>query len=150
MRLRLCSSSSRPGSRVVIELPYEPRPWQVKAHTGMRHKKTGLLICSRQIGKTWCSIAELCHRTITGPTSHSTCYLSPAATQARRIAWPRVKEYLAPLLPHVVFKETELVAVLAGVSTALAQSRATTFAGHHSERLCATSATASATSSGAR
>ena len=98
----------------MIELPYKPRPWQVKAHTGMRYKKTGLLICSRQIGKTWGSIAELCHRTLTGPQAHSTCYLSPAATQARRIAWPRLKEYLAPLQPHVVFKETELVAVLPG------------------------------------
>ena len=101
-----------------VYLPYQPRPWQVTAHKGLRRPgvRTGLLICSRQIGKTWGALAELAERAMIAPEGTASCYLAPAATQARRIAWPRLKEYLSPLLlkQQVTFRETELFAELPG------------------------------------
>jgi hypothetical protein len=99
---------------VAIVLPYQPRPWQATAHKGIAQARRSLLICSRQVGKTWGGIAQLGTWALEGPEDCSHCYLSPKATQARQMAWPRLKQYLAPMGKHVTLKETELCAVLPG------------------------------------
>ena len=99
---------------MAIVLPYTPRPWQSQAHKGLRDKQRGLLICSRQVGKSWAGIAQLATWALSGPPDCSHCYLAPASTQARKIAWPRFKQYLAPMTGDAIFKETELSITLPG------------------------------------
>jgi hypothetical protein len=97
-----------------ISLDYQPRKWQKTAHEGLRGKKYGCLITSRQIGKTTASIAMLCSRALAGPPHTAHCYLAPTANQARRICWSQLKERLAPLGTKVKFRESDLVVTLPG------------------------------------
>ena len=99
---------------ITCQLPYKPRRWQSKAHKGLLEAHRGLLICSRQIGKTWAARCELVERSMQGPPNSDCCYLAPAQTQARKIFWPHLKEYLRPMAEFVEFRETELCAVLPG------------------------------------
>ena len=97
-----------------INLNYQPRTWQHAAHLGLKNKKTGLWICCRQVGKTIAAIAELCDRSLKGPLNSNTCYCCPAQSQARRIAWPLIKERLRPLGDQVTFMESQLCVILPG------------------------------------
>ena len=97
-----------------INLGYRARAWQHEAHKGLKGKRNGLWICSRQIGKTVAAIAELVDRTLRGPPNSNTWYICPAQTQARRIAWPELKSRLSALRDHVTFSETTLMATLPG------------------------------------
>ena len=93
---------------VSVVSEYEPREWQRKAHLGMRQKRSALLICSRQCGKTVSSIAELITRTIQGPENTANAYLAPTQTQARKIAWPELKRQIAPGMAYCDVSETQL------------------------------------------
>ena len=81
---------------------------------GMKGKRAGLLICSRQIGKTVASVAELIDRTLRGPANTANAYLCPAQTQARRIAWPEIKRQLSGASEYCKISETQLTITLPG------------------------------------
>jgi len=99
---------------VRVDAEYTPRDWQRKAHLGMRGKRSALLICSRQIGKTVASIAELITRTIKGPENTANAYLAPTQTQARKIAWQELKRQIAPGMAFCDVSETQLRIVFPG------------------------------------
>lgn len=100
-----------------VSFDYDPRGWQVTAHAGMRAKQYAVMICARQIGKTFAAIAELCHRALQAPENTTSAYVSPFITQSRRIAWPRLKQHLGELLPHCRVRESDLSIVLPGNRT---------------------------------
>ena len=97
-----------------IKLAYQPRKWQQKYHQGSHGKKRSVLICSRQIGKTWSSIAELVDRAIQSPESTVSAYVCPFVSQARRVAWSRLKAHLFPMIKHCQVRETDLSITLPG------------------------------------
>ena len=93
---------------------YTPRAWQSQCHIGLKGKKNGLWICSRQIGKTVAAIAELIDRTLKGPPDTANAYLCPQQSQARRIAWPELKRQVADGLAYCTVSETQLMITLPG------------------------------------
>ena len=97
-----------------IDLDYVPREWQYDAQAGLIGKSNGLWICSRQIGKTWAAVNTLISRALRGPERASACYICPAQTQARRIAWPVLKAQLAPMREYIEISETQLMITLPG------------------------------------
>lgn len=102
------------GEHVSIVADYRPRDWQAEAHFGLRYAKSGVLICSRQIGKSVASIAELITRALHSPPNTASAYICPAQTQARRIAWPELKRQIAAGLQYATVSETQLKITLPG------------------------------------
>jgi len=103
------------GSKTVqLSVNYTPREWQQLVHDGMATKQKAVLICSRQIGKTRASIAELVHRALTSPPDTCSAYIAPYVSQARKIAWPALKLHLGDVLQHCVVRESELSITLPG------------------------------------
>ena len=97
-----------------INLEYKPRRWQQEVHNGLRGKRYGCLLTSRQIGKTTAAIAMLCSRALSSPPHTAHAYIAPTANQARRICWSQLKERLRPMGNKVKFSETQLVVTLPG------------------------------------
>lgn len=97
-----------------IKLDYDPRNWQNIYHAGCIGRKRSVLICSRQIGKTWASIAELVARALNSPENTVSAYVCPFVSQARRVAWARLKSHLGPMLAHCNVRETDLSVTLPG------------------------------------
>ena len=99
---------------VSIDLDYTPRPWQARVHQGMRNKRRGLWICSRQIGKTTAAVPELIERSVAGPSGADVAYLCPAASQAKKIVWPQMLAYLAPLTEYITISRSDMSVTLPG------------------------------------
>ena len=97
-----------------ISLDYTPRPWQARVHKGMKGKRRGLWICSRQIGKTTAAAPELVESSIGGPSHSDVAYLCPASNQAKKIVWPQLLTLLQPLKDHIQVKVSEMCITLPG------------------------------------
>lgn len=95
-----------------VDLQYKPRAWQKKFHAGVAKKRFGLAIVARQHGKSHLASIEIIDRALRGPAGADYGFVSPYASQGRKVAWPRLKGILQPLSKYCVYRETDLVITL--------------------------------------
>lgn len=90
----------------VIQIPYEPRPFQAVLHNKMR--RFNLLVCHRRFGKTIFSVMEMIDRALRNPSRNPQyAYLAPNYGQAKRVAWDYFKYYCSHI-PNAKANEAEL------------------------------------------
>ncbi len=97
-----------------VVIPYSPRDWQRAVHEDLH--RFGVLVVHRRAGKTVLAINELIRRLATKPGQLG-AYIAPQYRQAKRIAWPYLREY-AGVIPGVQFNSSELMMVLPNGSKA--------------------------------
>lgn len=91
---------------------YVARPWQQQFHIGARGKRFAQVIAGRQIGKTELSLNELVNRSLSDTGQSCFAYVSPYLAQSRKIFWPRLKKFLAPIAKYCTVKEAEMSVLL--------------------------------------
>lgn len=91
---------------MIADLGYQPRPWQVAVHTGLR--RFSVLVCHRRAGKTVLAILTLIDAALrTKKQDARYAYVAPLLKQAKEISWTYLKRY-ALKIPHVTVNESEL------------------------------------------
>ena len=92
-----------------IRLSYFPRQWQKECHAN--RKRFTVLALHRRAGKTELAIMEILDKAMKFKLEMGQFfYVAPFLKQAKAIAWSRLKQKVAPLVPHggVVINESEL------------------------------------------
>jgi len=92
-----------------IRLNYYPRDWQRECHAN--RKRFTVLALHRRAGKTELAIMELLDAAMRFDKEMGQFfYVAPFLKQAKAIAWSRLKQKVAPLVPHgaVIINESEL------------------------------------------
>jgi len=90
----------------VINIPYEPRPFQAVLHREL--KRFNLLVCHRRFGKTVFSIMEMVDRALRNEHRNPQyAYIAPTYGQAKRVAWEYIKYYCG-CIPNAKANEAEL------------------------------------------
>lgn len=93
-----------------ISTGYKPRPLQHKLHCALR--RFNVLVAHRRFGKTVFCINHMIDRALSCMQKRPIyVYVAPFRNQAKKVAWPYIKEYTANL-PGVKFNEADLVATL--------------------------------------
>ncbi len=87
-----------------VHLDYAPRPWQDRVHRERR--RFCVVVAHRRSGKTALALAELADAALRTPSSQCV-YLAPTRTQAKTVAWSRLKDFVRPV-PGVQVFEVEL------------------------------------------
>ena len=78
-----------------IEIPYDPRPLQMKLHNEMQVKRWGVVVCHRRFGKTVWAINHLLRDAlVSGKTNPRYAYMAPTYRQAKNVAWDYIKHLL--------------------------------------------------------
>ena len=90
----------------VIQIPYQPRPWQAKAHASM--SRFTVMVVHRRAGKTIFAVNELLKRvTQCDKKRPQVAYIAPTRVQAKQIAWEELKS-LVRMIPGTKINESEL------------------------------------------
>jgi hypothetical protein len=80
-----------------LTLDYNPRPWQRECHLGL--KRFSVLALHRRAGKTETAVMELIDKALKIQLELGLfVYVAPFLSQARAIAWVRLKHRLKPIL----------------------------------------------------
>ncbi|MFT3917309.1 MAG: hypothetical protein QM704_25455 [Anaeromyxobacteraceae bacterium] len=87
-----------------VRLSYVPRPWQERVHRERR--RFTVAVVHRRGGKTEAAIAELAD-TALRKAGALCAYVGPTRTQAKVVAWQRLKDHVRPV-PGVQVFEQEL------------------------------------------
>jgi len=91
-------------ARVIVEIPYTPRPIQNEIHEG--RGRFSVLVCHRRFGKTVMCINELikCALRHPGASGHPPrfAYVAPQYKQAKTAAWDYLLYYTEPIPGRVV------------------------------------------------
>jgi len=90
----------------LIDLGYNPRPWQARVHAGLR--RWSVVVVHRRGGKTVMAVMSLFHAALaqTRPESRY-AYVAPYLKQAKDVAWSYIKGY-AHMIPGCTVNESEL------------------------------------------
>jgi hypothetical protein len=92
-----------------IVIPYTPRPLQERLHSDRR--RFSVIVCHRRFGKTVWAVNELLKTAITCKQINPVvAYIGPTYSQAKRVAWPYVRQFTEPLAKAgaVKYWDTEL------------------------------------------
>ena len=95
-----------------VVLGYEPRPWQIEFHRGLKRFNIG--ICHRRSGKSYASGFEAIDCALSASRQHI-AYVAPYLSQAKRIMWTMLKQ-LAHKIPYSEVREQEMMIVFANGS----------------------------------
>ncbi len=89
----------------VVKINYEPRPWQLEAHLGMR--RFNVLVIHRRAGKSVLAVMELIDKALKCAYQNGRyAYIAPLKTQAKDVAWGYLKMY-GLQVPGAVVNESE-------------------------------------------
>jgi hypothetical protein len=98
---------------VIITIPYAPHMGQKILHSDTHRFKT--IVCGRRFGKTVFAINELIKQAIKEVGNY--WYIAPTYSQAKLIAWEKIKYYAVPEIRLGKPDETELQISLVNKST---------------------------------
>jgi len=94
------------AGKQVIDVGYEPRPFQARLHTRLR--RFNVLVCHRRFGKTVFSIMEMIDKGLRCELKNPQyAYIAPTYGQAKRVAWEYLKDFTKNI-PGAKVNEGEL------------------------------------------
>jgi hypothetical protein len=94
-----------PEGEQVIDLGYEPRPWQERFH--LEAQRFSVLVCHRRAGKTVLAIRHIIDKALRCERPQPRyAYIAPLFVQAKAIAWEYLKTFTRPI-PGVRVNESE-------------------------------------------
>lgn len=89
-----------------IRIGHKMRRWQRECANLSTGKRFMVLVLHRRAGKTELALKKLCNAAIKNTLDLPLYfYVAPLLKQAKTIAWTRLKQMVAPLLPHVEVNE---------------------------------------------
>jgi phage terminase large subunit len=92
----------------VVEIPYQPRPFQRVIHRELDSHRFGVVVCHRRFGKSVLAVNHLQKGALTCKRQRPRfAYIGPTYRQAKATVWDYLKFYARPI-PGVKFNESEL------------------------------------------
>lgn len=97
------------SSNDAIRIGHKMRKWQRECADLSTGKRFLVLVLHRRAGKTELALKKLCNAAVKNNLDLPLYfYVAPLLKQAKTIAWTRLKQMVAPLLPHIEINEADL------------------------------------------
>ena len=96
----------------IVEIPYKPRPLQLKMHQGFESKRFAVVVAHRRFGKTVAVVNHIIKQAILCERQDPRYgYVAPFRNQGEQIAWTYLKRYTS-VIPSTKINESRLEVVL--------------------------------------